>query len=230
MTDETTHLRALLADATARAERAEVEVDAIVWERGVVEDRLTQALAACAEMRAALLDWHGPPNPEHSVEHCPTCALLSCTDLGRGWASPEDTAQMVGALQMVESDGEFDSLHEVTRKFVVDVLALLKAEVETAKAWQGAAVLRNYDAVRILTEEIGAPGPENIDETARRAVMVIRAHKRALAAGPAALRKRARLADEVCQRLDAAVDRMSADLVEAAQEAAMKDDGKKGGG
>ena len=171
---------------------------------------LAEALAACAEMRAALLDWHGPPNPEHSVEHCPTCALLSCTDLGRGWASPEDTAQMVGALQMVESDGEFDSLHEVTRKFVVDVLALLKAEVETAKAWQGAAVLRNYDAVRILTEEIGTPGPENIDETARRAVMVIRAHKRALAAGPAALRKHSL----VGQRLHR--------IVEAAQEAAMK--------
>ena len=89
-------------------------------------------------------------------------------------------------------------------------IAALKAEVETAKAWQGAAVLRNYDAVRILTEEIGTPGPENIDETARRAVMVIRAHKRALAAGPAALRKHSL----VGQRLHR--------IVEAAQEAAMK--------
>ena len=52
--DETTHLRALLADATARAEKAEVERDAITWERNAVEDRLAQALAACAEMRAAL--------------------------------------------------------------------------------------------------------------------------------------------------------------------------------
>ena len=208
-TDDVTHLRALLADATARAERAEVEVDAIVWERGVVEDRLTQALAACAEMRAAAVGVDGRCRlcTARPREHRDNCAL-SRPDLGRGWASPEDTAQMVGALQMVESDGEFDSLHEVTRKFVVDVLALLKAEVETAKAWQGAAVLRNYDAVRILTEEIGAPGPENIDETARRAVMVIRAHKRALAAGPAALHYRS---CDCCS------------IVERAQAAAMKE-------
>ena len=97
-------------------------------------------------------------------------------------------------------------------------IAALKAEVETAKAWQGAAVLRNYDAVRILTEEIGAPGPENIDETARRAVMVIRAHKRALAAGPADLRWRGPMSGGE-----------AAKNVEAAQAAAMKDDGKKGG-
>ena len=181
-----------IARLKARAEKAETEVDAIAWERGVIEDRLTQALAACAEMRAALeavatANTRRLGESRRAIEAAR--ALLSRPDLGAGWASPEDTAQMVGALQMVESDGEFDSLHEVTRKFVVDVLALLKAEVETAKAWQGAAVLRNYDAVRILTEEIGAPGPENIDETARRAVMVIRAHKRALAAGPAALRR-----------------------------------------
>lgn len=42
MTDDVTHLRALLADATARAEKAEAERDA--------------ALAACAEMRAALTE------------------------------------------------------------------------------------------------------------------------------------------------------------------------------
>ena len=96
MTDETTHLRALLAEQTARAEKAETEVDAIAWERGVVEDRLTQALAACAEMRAALLDWHGPPNPEHSVEHCPTCALLSCTDLGRGMVVEREVLERSG--------------------------------------------------------------------------------------------------------------------------------------
>ena len=94
-------------------------------------------------------------------------------------------------------------------------IAALKAEVETAKAWQGAAVLRNYDAVRILTEEIGTPGPENIDETARRAVMVIRAHKRALAAGPAALRSN-RLIVAASEREPVAR------AVEAAQEAAMK--------
>ena len=140
MTDETTHLRALLADATARAEKAEAERDA--------------ALAACAEMRAAglvahdhackMAEFHGPRCEEHerhdeAPDDCLRCAAdtafglafaelrkaLSRPDLGRGWASPEDTAQMVGALQMVESDGEFDSLHEVTRKFVVDVLALL---------------------------------------------------------------------------------------------------------
>ena len=43
-----------IARLKARAEKAETEVDAIAWERGVIEDRLTQALAACAEMRAAL--------------------------------------------------------------------------------------------------------------------------------------------------------------------------------
>ena len=144
--DETTHLRALLADATARAEKAEVERDAITWERNAVEDRLAQALAACAEMRAALeaqdeYSRGAPAIVSNDAEYWRRVktqeqrratatrmreAALSRTDLGRGWASPEDTAQMVGALQMVESDGEFDSLHEVTRKFVVDVLALLK--------------------------------------------------------------------------------------------------------
>lgn len=34
----------------------------------------------------------------------------------------------IGALQMVQGDGEFDLLHEVTQKFVVDVLALLGDE------------------------------------------------------------------------------------------------------
>ena len=46
-----------IARLKARAEKAETEVDAIAWERGVIEDRLTQALAACAEMRAALEHW-----------------------------------------------------------------------------------------------------------------------------------------------------------------------------
>ena len=146
MTDETTHLRALLADATARAEKAEVERDAITWERNAVEDRLAQALAACAEMRAALeaqdeYSRGAPAIVSNDAEYWRRVktqeqrratatrmreAALSRPNLGAGWASPKDTAQMVGALQMVESDGEFGSLHEVTRKFVVDVLALLK--------------------------------------------------------------------------------------------------------
>ena len=87
---------------------------------------LAEALAACAEMRAAAVGVDGRCRlcTARPREHRDNCAL-SRTDLGRGWASPEDTAQMGGALQMVEGDGEFDSLHEVTRKFVVDVLALL---------------------------------------------------------------------------------------------------------
>lgn len=195
------------------------------------------ALAANAEMRAALTEIIARGQEQRGTGRMIETAeaALSRTDLGRGWASPEVVAQMVGALQVVESDGEFDLLHEVTCKFVVDALARLKAEVETAKAWQGAAVLRNYDAVRILTEEIGAPGPENIDETARRAVMVIRAHKRALAAGPAALRKMAADYERkavlvVGQSHEAGIIR-SADLINAAmhvedaQEAAMKEDG-----
>ena len=85
------------------------------------------ALAACAEMREAAVGVDGRCRlcTARPREHRDNCAL-SRTDLGRWWASPEDTAQMVGALQMVEGDGEFDSLHEVTRKFVVDVLALIK--------------------------------------------------------------------------------------------------------
>ena len=181
MTDETTHLRALLADATARAERAErtltealtrlpstwgppevlrhlldkagrcdqAEVRAEHAEReneklvarldgclarGTAEEtRANAALAACAELRAALEEAFAIHQRSECAAPPCTCtgfeatrALLSRPDLGAGWASPEDTAQMVGALQMVESDGEFDSLHEVTRKFVVDVLALLK--------------------------------------------------------------------------------------------------------
>ena len=91
-----------------------------------LKDRANEALAACAEMRAAAVGVDGRCRlcTARPREHRDNCAL-SRTDLGRWWASPEDTAQMVGALQMVESDGEFGSLHEVTRKFVVDVLALL---------------------------------------------------------------------------------------------------------
>lgn len=84
-TDDVTHLRALLAEQTARAEKAEVEVDAIVWERGVVEDRLTQALAACAEMRAAAVGVDGRCRlcTARPREHRDNCALAR-TDLWRG--------------------------------------------------------------------------------------------------------------------------------------------------
>lgn len=86
------------------------------------------ALAACTEMRAALerhVCQHVECSPIETHAGCHARHTLSRPDLGAGWASPEVVAQMVGALQMVEGDGEFDSLHEVTRKFVVDVLALL---------------------------------------------------------------------------------------------------------
>ena len=103
MTDETTHLRALLADATARAERAEADYRRVLSERaeanqlaGRCAQQRDQALAACAEMRAALLDWHGPPNPEHSVEHCPTCALLARPDLGRGMVVEREVLERSG--------------------------------------------------------------------------------------------------------------------------------------
>lgn len=60
-TDETTHLRALLAEQTARAERAEVDYRRVLSERaaanqlaGRCAQQRDHALAACAEMRAAL--------------------------------------------------------------------------------------------------------------------------------------------------------------------------------
>ena len=71
MTDETTHLRALLAEQTARAERAEsyagkLEIDVSGFKCTIFEQvdrihtemaRADQALAANAEMRAALEHW-----------------------------------------------------------------------------------------------------------------------------------------------------------------------------
>ena len=75
----------------ARAEKAEADYRRLLSERaeanqlaGRCAHQRDTALAANAEMRAALLDWHGPPNPAHSVEHCPTCDLLARPDLGAG--------------------------------------------------------------------------------------------------------------------------------------------------
>ena len=137
MTDDLTHdhLRALLAEQTARAERAEVDYRRVLSERaaanqlaGRCAQQRDHALAACAEMRAALTEIIARGQEQRGTGRMIETAeaALARTDLGAGWASPEVVAQMVGALQMVEGDGEFDSLHEVTRKFVVDVLALLK--------------------------------------------------------------------------------------------------------
>ena len=61
MTDDVTHLRALLAEQTARAERAEADYRRVLSERaeanqlaGRCAQQRDQALAACAELRAAL--------------------------------------------------------------------------------------------------------------------------------------------------------------------------------
>ena len=75
-TDEVTHLRALLADATARAEKAE---------------------AACTEMRAALerhVCQHVECSPIETHAGCHARHTLSRTDLGRGMvAVPRETLE-----------------------------------------------------------------------------------------------------------------------------------------
>ena len=98
MTDETTHLRALLADATARAERAEADYRRVLSERaeanqlaGRCAQQRDQALAANAELRAALEEAFAIHQRSECAAPPCTCtgfeatrALLSRPDLGAG--------------------------------------------------------------------------------------------------------------------------------------------------
>lgn len=60
-----------------------------------VSDQLTVALAACAEMRAMVArfaDWYGTDdNSDDQIREAR--ALLTRTDLGRGWVGPEVVRQ-----------------------------------------------------------------------------------------------------------------------------------------
>ena len=94
MTDDVTHLRALLAEQTARAERAEADYRRVLSERaeanqlaGRCAQQRDQALAACAELRAALeiiasSNTRRLGESRRAIESAR--ALLARTDLGRG--------------------------------------------------------------------------------------------------------------------------------------------------
>lgn len=111
MTDDVTHLRALLADATARAEKAEAERDA--------------ALAANAELRAAglvahdhackMAEFHGPRCEEHerhdeAPDDCLRCAAdtafgLAFAELRKALARPDLGRGMVVEREVLERSG-----------------------------------------------------------------------------------------------------------------------------
>lgn len=84
MTDDVTHLRALLADATARAEKAEAERDA--------------ALAACAEMRAALTEIIARGQEQRGTGRMIETAeaALARPDLGRGMVVEREVLERSG--------------------------------------------------------------------------------------------------------------------------------------
>ena len=118
-----------IARLKARAEKAETEVDAIAWERGVIEDRLTQALAACAEMRAALeavatANTRRLGESRRAIEAAR--ALLSRPDLGAGkvLVEREVLERVRDVLQRLPRAGW--GYTDAERAAVVDLDALLK--------------------------------------------------------------------------------------------------------
>lgn len=117
-TDETTHLRALLAEQTARAERAEAEIAAAYGAltmidtggTGTLADRVNdlralwvRAEAANAELRAALEEAFAIHQRSECAAPPCTCtgfeatrALLSRPDLGRGMVVEREVLERSG--------------------------------------------------------------------------------------------------------------------------------------
>jgi chromosome segregation ATPase len=117
-------------------------------------------------------------------------------------------------------------------------IAALRAELEAILArqveWQAEAARLRDRASEV--DEIAAQSRANADQAradrarydlaclrAQKAEADLSRHQRALAAGPAALRRRACDAKDMGSYLEAAVDEHSADLVEAAQQRALEE-------
>ena len=125
-TDDVTHLRALLAEQTARAERAETLVERAEVAFHAAITRANEALAACAEMRAALESAAPHHQGGHSTVGRMIREALSRPDLGAGMVvvEREVVERVRDVLQRLPRAGW--GYTDAERAAVADLDALLK--------------------------------------------------------------------------------------------------------